>query len=86
MLKGFNDLKTDSYSGQKKNDIEKQEQGQDNIGDSQYNTQNNDTQKNQIMQKNYLKEYRESLRDGMPLKSFMGVPVKLKASNIDLLI
>ena len=82
MLKGFNDLKTNSESGQKKNDIEKEE-GEN----AQYNPQNDNTEKKeQIKQKNYLKEYRESLRDGMPLRSFMGVPVKLKASNIDLLI
>ena len=53
------------------------EQGQD-----QGYQQNGDTQNPQISQKNYVDEYRKSLRTNLPLKSLMGISTTLKGNNI----
>jgi hypothetical protein len=50
--------------------------------DQGFQQQNTDMQNPKISQKNYVDEYRKSLRTNLPLKSLMGISTTLKGNNI----
>ena len=82
MIKGFSNLGENMGSLKSKNSelsnaVNEPPQMSNNKQDSGSSGGNPTT-----VQKNYIDEYRKSLRNDLPLKSLMGISTKLKGNNI----
>ena len=81
MIKGFSNLGENMGSLKSKNDELSNTANAPASNGSERNP-NSVAGDPSVVQKNYIDEYRKSIRNDLPLKSLMGISTKLKGNNI----